>query len=275
MRILYRQNQSNRANEQRLSPFSDYGIRNCYFKAIDQSAGDGSSTKKRHSHTVYEFHMILEGAQSYETDCGLFTVKGGYFLAIPQGVCHSLTETQGPMAKYAITFSFDKRADLIFGGTDDRNCRLLPIPERVIENIRAIVSLSSRSVSSDALIVEGCVFECVILLLRAIGISESARGGADKELSAIEDERVELARQFISDNIEEPMQVSEVAAYCYISEKQLTRLFYASEGTSPAVYIRREKIKRIEELLREPSVSLSDISRRMGFPTESGFNAFF
>ena len=66
-----------------------------------------------------------------------------------------------------------------------------------------------------------------------------------------------------------------MASYCYISEKQLNRLFMADMEISVADYIRRVRMQKIEELLTETNISLSQISERFGFPTVHGFNVFF
>ncbi len=274
MKILFRQNQKNQESLKGLSPFAACGIKNCYFKSIEQSSPDGSSTKKRHSHTGYEFHIIIDGKQHYETCDGDFSVGGGYFLAIPKGRAHRLVSAEYPIKKYAFTFSLEAVDKCIFSCVEDEKCMCLPIPERLLSNIRAMEEYSADSSFSSSVFVENCVFESVILLLRAIGVKEKS-GAVTDIVERSEDGRVELAKQYISDNIEMPLSVSEVAAYCYISEKHLTRLFYSSEGLSPASYMRRERIRHIEELLRLPGLSLCEISRCMGFPNESGFNAFF
>ena len=274
MKILYRQSSKKQEESQRISHFRDYGIQNCYLKSIEQRAQDGSSTKKRHSHTGYEFHIILSGEQRYETTDGDFSVKGGCFLAIPKGRTHRFVSAAYPTEKYAVTFSLDDRAEDIFDGLDRIKCICKPVPDRILSNIRAVSEQLAYATTLSAQIIENCVFETVILLLREMGtVEKSSASHICGERS--ENERVELARQFISDNVESPLQVSEVAAYCHISEKQLTRLFYFSERLTPAAYIRRQRIKHIEELLRSPELTLYEISRRMGFPNESGFNAFF
>ncbi len=274
MKTIYRQNQTGQKNHREASPFFEYGINNCYFKSIKQGSADGSSTKKRHSHTGYEFHIVVGGKQCYETCDGDFAVDSGYFLAIPKGRAHRLISAEYPIEKYAVTFSFGEHSKDVFDAFKGEKCLCLPIPERVLSNIRAALEYSTDTRRSSEFFVESCVFETAILLLRAIGITEKLLAIPDL-IEKSEDGRVELARQFIVDNIELPLRVSEVAAYCYISEKQLTRLFYSTENLSPAAYIRREKVKHIEKLLRIPDLSLGEISRRMGFPNEPGFNAFF
>lgn len=274
MKILYRQNQTGQENYQEVSHFSAYGINNCYLKSIEQGSADGSSTKKRHSHTGYEFHIIVGGKQCYETCDGIFTVESGCFLAIPKGRKHRLISAEYPIKKYAVTFSLGESSKGIFVGLKGEKCLCLPIPERILSIIRAASEYSTDTSRSSEFFVESYVFETAILLLKEIGVTERNISVPDLPERS-EDSRVQLARQFIFDNIELPLQVSEIAEYCYISEKQLTRLFYSSEKLSPAAYIRRERVKHIEELLRIPDLSLGEISRRMGFPNEPGFNAFF
>ena len=77
MRILYRQSANFGKGECLLSR---YGINKCYFKSIKQSAGDGNDAKKRHSHTGYEFHIMIDGKQCYETDGGIFELDSGKIL---------------------------------------------------------------------------------------------------------------------------------------------------------------------------------------------------
>ena len=89
-----------------------------------------------------------------------------------------------------------------------------------------------------------------------------------------EDARLTMAKQYIKDNIETNLKLTEVAAYCYIGTKQLTRLFRQYENTTPAMYIQKERINKIIELMNTP-LSLSEISEKMNFSSEYHFNSFF
>ena len=270
MRILYRQSTNFEKGECLLSR---YGINKCYFKSIKQSAGDGNDAKKRHSHTGYEFHIMIDGKQCYETDGGIFELDSGKIFAVPKGVPHSLLSCSPHMKKYAFTFTL---SDEFFDSRSVSECILMNSPERILSNIREAEALDKEMGFGEVLI-ENIVFETVCLLLREMGAAVKIAdcGCPDPAESKKMDERVELAVQFIKDNVEIPLQVGEVAAYCYISEKQLNRLFMADMGTSVADYIRRERIQRLEEILAETNISLSQISERFGFPTEHGFNVFF
>lgn len=274
MRILYRQSANKRDKKDERTLLSSVGIENSYFKLIEQKGNDEFTTKKKHSHTGFEFHMVVEGSQTYDTDNGIFKVSKGNMLAVPKGRVHAMIDAELPLVKYAATFAFDEHCGEFWNGASSVDCCCIPIPERILSNARSIVAYrKSESHSSDAL-VENCVFETVILLLQAIGVTEVIALPQQRAESS-KDARVELAKQFVSDNIETQLSVSEIAAYCYLSEKQLTRLFMEAEGCSPGDYIRRQRMLHIEEMLRTSELSLGEISRIMNFPSEAGFNTFF
>ena len=269
MKILYCQYKSENNTDDTLS---NYGINNCYFKSIYQKLGDTDGTRKRHSHTGFEFHVMISGSQLYEAEGKSFLLENGKIFAVPKGIPHSLISATYPTTKYAFTFSLDESH---FDVEKFRSPLLFEIPERLMSNIIFMADLHNDFVAKNVLL-ENCIFETVLLLLREIGIIQSNKYTCDElPIGNNEDQRVELARQFIADNIENPIYAGEVASYCYISEKQLNRLFSVNVGMTVTEYIRRERIKRLEYLLSNTRLTISRISERMGFPDEHGFNIFF
>ncbi len=266
MKILYRQNN----DEFRSSPFSLLGIYQCYFKEIEGNKDTKFVTKKEHSHTGYEIHIVAEGEQTYEIGGKLFDVGEGRFLLIPPNVRHRIVSGDGKMRKYSLSFSVS---------TEKENVLLSYNPTPVCDkcptgffNVCSKISVESeRNTGLSRSLIENAVFELAVGVLRLCGFDE---GGVACEVFD-ENARVELAKKYIKDNIELGLSVPDVAAYCYISEKQLTRLFFASEGASPGEYIRAQRILRIEELLRFENLSLKEISRIMNFNNEYYFNMFF
>ncbi len=272
MKIIYRQTSQKGDIKKVANCFDEFGIKNCYFKQIEQKAPDKSTTKKRHSHTGFEIHMLMQGSHVYECEDRIFTLQAGNFIMFPTGVTHRLVSSIHPISKFVITFSLDSSAlnGWAFGCSEA--CVLGKIPENVLLAIDFIKKENENSTLCSEKMIENRVFEVAIMLVRNCGGSDKTR---KNDKYAPLDERVELAKQFIRDNIEEPLQVGEVAAYCYLSEKQLTRIFIEVEDMTIASYIRNEKVKYIENLLANSSLSISNICERMKFPTESGFNAYF
>ncbi len=86
---------------------------------------------------------------------------------------------------------------------------------------------------------------------------------------------ITTAKRYIADNIERAPTVREVAAYTFVSPRHLTRLFQLSTDMTPGEYIAAARIERIVALLRNPALSLSEISTQMHFSSECYFNSYF
>ena len=98
---------------------------------------------------------------------------------------------------------------------------------------------------------------------------------AEKTVEELEEVRLTLAKQYIGDNICNSISVDELADYCHIGKKQLTRIFLCGEGCTAAEYVRRARCLHIEKLLADPSQTLSGISEEMHFCNQYYFNSYF
>ena len=264
MQILYRQPQKNPDEAIFHLPFEEYGIEACYMKQV-QISDVSKFTKQRHSHTSFEIHIIESGYQTYETEDGTFKINSGYFLIIPQGKGHRLLDTSSEVRKIAFTFTLVGEAGSSLAIT------LGEVPKNVKESISYVISERKLSKGGSELLVANRVFECVLTFLRLIGAVKDTPSSCGSSC----DGRLELAKQYINDNILSQLQISAVAEYCHISERQLARLFLSEQQEAPAAYIRRQKIKQIEKLLCDSSLTLKEISDLMCFASEYHFNAFF
>lgn len=273
MKILYKQ-PKNTDKSYTFSPFSQYGITNCYFKQLHIDKDTNIITKNEHHHLGFEIHMIEQGNQTYEIGGLTYTVAAKEFLLIPPMISHKVICSARNTIKFSLTFTCITE-NLIVPSPNFLNCFTSGIPEQVMENIRFIISEISETKMAGFLsrrLIENRVFECLILLLRSVDLHVSTP--SEHTESDSEDFRLTIVKQYISDNIEFPLTVSELAGYCYLSPKQITRIFYKHEGMSPAQYIKKQRIAYIEKLLSENELSLKAISDKMHFQNEYYFNAF-
>ena len=67
----------------------------------------------------------------------------------------------------------------------------------------------------------------------------------------------------------------DVAGYCYLSVKQLNRIFLKYERITLLTYIHREKLRAAETMLKEGERSVQEISEILGFSSVYYFSAFF
>lgn len=259
MRILYKQETGEIQNPVACK----LGITNCYFKEIRKNGNYKIATPKEHWHDVYEVHMILCGKQSYSVGDKVFAMNAGDFIIVSPKIRHRVTSTSDDLIKCSITFS---APDLC-----SYNAFMGEIPLFARESIDFIVDEFVTKKALSSFMIENRVFEMVALLLRKSGYNEGS-ANTDKYFG---DHQLILAEKFITDNIESNLSVLEVADYCHISSRQLSRIFMCAKGLTPAKYIRDEKMKRISDDLKNSVLTLKQISEKFSYSDEYYFNAAF
>ena len=257
MKVLYKQ-----PEQDQNSSLSCFGIQNCYLKKLSIDRDQNRITKKTHHHSGFEMHIVTSGCQKYEVAGSVFAIESGSFLLIYPNVPHTVIASAPDTQKFSITFARQ---------TDSRlPCFLGTLSERMSANLSFITNEAQMQREISSVLIENSIMETLIFAFRLSGIKESGQISRQDENIIIS-----LAKQYIEDNIEMGTSVSDVSAYCYLSTKQLTRIFKRYEGVSPGEYIINRRISAIEKLLADDSQSLKKISEIMNFNNEYYFNAFF
>ncbi len=83
------------------------------------------------------------------------------------------------------------------------------------------------------------------------------------------------AMQFINENLENPVEIDDVAAQADISRRQLERLFKKYVGVSPAQFYIDQRISRAHALLNETALSVNEIAVATGFSSSSQLSLRF
>ena len=257
MKILYKQ-----LEDVPSCSLDQFGVQNCYLKELSIERDCKRITKKLHHHTGFEIHIIIDGFQEYEICEKSYKLTAGSFLMIYPNVSHTVV-SQGPHTKkYSITFH--KQTDV------NQRCVSGKYHERILENLLFVSNEAQQKKEISATLIENSILETLVCIFRLSGIKEKTSTRSDDENLI-----VALAKQYIKDNIETNPSVSDAAKHCYLSTRQLTRIFNSIEGISPGEYITKLRISKIEELIAESTVSLKQISDLMHFSNEYYFHAFF
>ena len=257
MRIFYKQPEQDATGSLR-----SFGVQNCYFKELSFERDDKSITKKPHHHTGFEMHFITDGFQEYEVNGRRYTLESGCFLIIYPGVSHTVIYSAPHTKKYSITF--DKHSE------KSQDCFLGTINDRILGNFDYIYNEALLKKEISTTLIENNILEILVWAFRLSGMEEKKNTQKQEENVFIS-----LAKRYIDDNIEKAPSVEEVSKYCYLSTKQLTRIFNRFEGVSPGEYIINGRIAKIKKMLADDSFSLKQISEIMNFNNEYYFNAFF
>ena len=83
------------------------------------------------------------------------------------------------------------------------------------------------------------------------------------------------AIEFIESNYNRDILLDEIAEASGLSSSHLTRQFKQSIGLTPIEYSRSFRIAKAAELLRDKNLSISDVSRSIGFSDISLFSRQF
>lgn len=85
-------------------------------------------------------------------------------------------------------------------------------------------------------------------------------------------DRLSGAVALMEANVEEPMQLSEIAGYIGVSERQLERLFETHLASTPTAFYMGIRLARARQLLLHTTASVTEIAHRSGFRSPAHFS---
>ena len=87
--------------------------------------------------------------------------------------------------------------------------------------------------------------------------------------------KLQQTRSYLQENLERSISLSELAEVVELSPSRFARAFKQTTGTSPHKYIVECKIAKAKELLKNPQLSIADISYTLNFSSQSHFTSVF
>ncbi|MCH2024189.1 MAG: AraC family transcriptional regulator [Verrucomicrobiales bacterium] len=88
-------------------------------------------------------------------------------------------------------------------------------------------------------------------------------------------ERVDKAKEYLSDNLQSPLDLNSVAKSCACSPHYLSRLFAAETGMTLSLYLRKLRINKACGLLSSGRLNVSEASLEVGYQSLSHFARAF
>jgi len=99
--------------------------------------------------------------------------------------------------------------------------------------------------------------------------------GRDQVRGGLPGVRLKKVLDYIEVNFSKDIHLNDLAQTAGLSAFHFAKLFKQSTGASPHQYILRRRLERAKELLRKPSMSLSEIGLESGFADQSHFTNVF
>ena len=101
------------------------------------------------------------------------------------------------------------------------------------------------------------------------------RANANNELDSDNSRRIERTVHFMNQNLDKPLQASELAAIANVSLSHFFALFKQSMGCSPMDYFTRLRIHRACQLLDSTSARVKEIAAALGYDDPFYFSRVF
>lgn len=71
--------------------------------------------------------------------------------------------------------------------------------------------------------------------------------------------------EWMTDHLDEPLTVRDLARRAHTSERTFARAFVAQTGTTPLAWLTSQRVAHAQSLLEESSLDLEEVARRSGF----------
>lgn len=88
-------------------------------------------------------------------------------------------------------------------------------------------------------------------------------------------EHLRRARDHADRHYAEPLNLSQLAAVAQLSRWHFHRLFVATYGCTPAVWVTRRRIERAQDLLRATNLTVTEVCHTVGFSSLGSFSSRF
>lgn len=188
---------------------------------------------------------------------------------------------EGASAKgTSITFSPDYYRTYLqnrFGNIKDIRRAFLEADGRrdmpdLINLLRKARSYKGTGIAAE-LFYEGVISEAVAIVVQRSSLYSKAHGA--KRLSQEDRRAIDFICGYIASNLGGDLSCSRLAEELYIGQTKLKALFKAATGTSPSLYVARERMEEASKLLVETDSTIAEIGRMVGYTKPGAFTEAF
>ena len=222
-----------------------------------------------------EAHPMLE--LTYVDQGSLHSVADGQDLLLEQGDMGIYTPNQWHM-QYAdigvaprfVTISFE------LSGSDLSSLKNKKIsaPQQAITLLQQMLREQERSDEYSWDLIVSMLGQLLLILLRQASSPAAEKPKNSNNLNS-ENQIIRRAQQYITDHLREKLSVPLVAQMVDVSPSYLTALFHKNLQISPAEYIRRLKLQESKQMIRENSMTFTEIAAALQYSTVHHFSRQF
>ncbi len=242
-----------------------------WMNAVDGEDASFLQATERHHHNFFEIHFVLRGKMIYEVGENTVTLTEGMCIVFIPTQSHRIEYYSSDFLKCSLSFLLGED-EAIYERLVLKNGHPIIFGDAIYESIRYICEKSRQDTPYYDILLKNRMFEIIHTLAGKMDGKKAKNASLPTEQRDI---RLFKAKQFIIDNPHVFIGCEDIAAYCGISSKQLSRIFMREEGMSLLAYIHKCKIDEAERMLAENKFSTREIGENLGFSSVYYFSRFF
>jgi AraC family transcriptional regulator len=149
--------------------------------------------------------------------------------------------------------------------------------DRIVRSLSAALATAEQGEDRD------CVDALrIAMAIRLLGLRTEARAAVPNEVKtskrqvcALQKWRLKRVLEYIEQHLSEKIGLHDLAAVAGLSRMHFASQFRHATGRRPHEFLLKRRVRRAEELLRDTSTSIVEISLIVGFQTQAHFTTVF
>ena len=224
---------------------------------------------KPHSHPFWEFIFIGNGEGVMQMPNRIIPLRAGDLLLIPPLEAHQFVNTgREKVENLYVGFGFEGRSPTALDGP----VRLEPLGELLLAGLRELAQAFKGQRPESALRNQALSFEILYRLLDLIQGHPDLAPGLSLDREQI---LADKACKFLESNVHRTISVEEVAAKFFLSPHYFSKRFKAETGLGIKEWHNRARMEKAVELLRDPTLSVTEVAGKLGFGNVNYFTNRF
>lgn len=220
-----------------------------------------------HTHPYAELFYVVGGQGHIQVDQELYPIAAGQLVILNPNVMHTEVSRNASPLEYAVLGI--EGLELMTREGQEGRFRILDHLDSVTTCMSSILRETREGLPGSDTICQAYTEILVTQLMRSteVGLGAPTPASANSQCVAV--------RRYIDAHFKESLTLDDLAKLAHINKYYLSHTFKEEYGVSP---IRYQQERRIEEgcyLLRQTDLSLTQISRILGFSYSSYFSQAF
>lgn len=249
------------------------------------------SMADRHFHESLELYFMLEGERYYFIEQDTYHIKPGMAILVNRNQIHKTSMVNGNKQHLRFLLQLDSSIlDSCFSLPEAPDIRSFGEHywgvaefsseewQQVLANIDLLKKEMNRTDATGNTISLLLTMQLVTLFRRSRRqqeISQRKSSVTSHKVHTGMYQKVHEIALYLQNHCSEPCPLDDIAAHFYISRPYLTRIFKSITGFTVTEYLIVCRIRRAKMLLKETTLSITDISAQTGFGNITYFEKVF